>query len=520
MAASVTPPPLQGPSSKEKKYDRQLRLWAASGQQALEEAHVLLVNSGPGVAGVEALKNLILPGVGNFTVVDDATPFESLLERPDVLTKYSHILITAPITRRTLSNISEYAWEHSIPLFYIHCVGFYSQFSVQLPPQYPIVDTHPDPTSTQDLRLLSPWPELSKYAAKTCGELETLSDHDHGHVPYLLLLLHYLEKWKASHAGQYPGNYKEKTAFRDLVRAGARAHNVEGGEENYDEAVGAVLKSLNPPSLSSGVRDVLSVEDCTTPTSHSANFWIIAHAIRSFHETHSVLPLPGSVPDMKAQSSDYITLQNMYKAKARQDLTEVLHTVRAIETRLGRTTAIEEKEIEAFCKNAASVKLIHGRKLHIPDAKAHRNWPADTATALLTALHDQDSLLPISIALLAYDHFYNTHSRTPGQDDDHDHDDDLNTMTRYTDAILSSLTSTSTDDKDKDNASAAKAKTAIRNATLEILRAGGGEMHNIAALTGGMVAQEVIKVVTKQYVPVDNRCVFDGIGSRSAVSRL
>ena len=139
---------------------------------------------------------------------------------------------------------------------------------MQLPPQYPIVDTHPDPTSTQDLRLLSPWPELSKYAAKTCGELETLSDHDHGHVPYLLLLLHYLEKWKASHAGQYPGNYKEKTAFRDLVRAGARAHNVEGGEENYDEAVGAVLKSLNPPSLSSGVRDVLSVEDCTTPTSH------------------------------------------------------------------------------------------------------------------------------------------------------------------------------------------------------------------------------------------------------------
>ena len=77
MAASVTPPPLQGPSSKEKKYDRQLRLWAASGQQALEEAHVLLVNSGPGVAGVEALKNLILPGVGNFTVVDDATVTEA-----------------------------------------------------------------------------------------------------------------------------------------------------------------------------------------------------------------------------------------------------------------------------------------------------------------------------------------------------------------------------------------------------------------------------------------------------------
>ena len=69
---TTTPPPLQGPTAKEKKYDRQLRLWAASGQQALEESKVLLLNSGPGVVGVEALKNLLLPGVGNFTIVDEA----------------------------------------------------------------------------------------------------------------------------------------------------------------------------------------------------------------------------------------------------------------------------------------------------------------------------------------------------------------------------------------------------------------------------------------------------------------
>jgi amyloid beta precursor protein binding protein 1 len=57
-----TPPPLHGPSDKERKYDRQLRLWAASGQSALEAAHILLVNSGGGTVGVETLKNLVLPG--------------------------------------------------------------------------------------------------------------------------------------------------------------------------------------------------------------------------------------------------------------------------------------------------------------------------------------------------------------------------------------------------------------------------------------------------------------------------
>ena len=45
-------------------------------------------------------------------------------------------------------------------------------------------------------------------------------------------------------------------------------------------------------------------------------------------------------------------------------------------------------------------------------------------------------------------------------------------------------------------------------------------MHNIAALTGGIVSQEVIKAVTEQYVPGDNTCVFDGVRSKSAVFKV
>jgi amyloid beta precursor protein binding protein 1 len=60
----------------------------------------------------------------------------------------------------------------------------------------------------------------------------------------------------------------------------------------------------------------------------------------------------------------------------------------------------------------------------------------------------------------------------------------------------------------------------VVQAAREVARAAGGELHNVAALTGGMVAQEVIKVVTKQYIPVDNTCVYDGIGGRVQVLRL
>lgn len=66
-----TPPPLKDlPTAKEKRYDRQLRLWGASGQVALEESHILLVNNGSGVTGVETLKNLVLPGIGQFSIQD------------------------------------------------------------------------------------------------------------------------------------------------------------------------------------------------------------------------------------------------------------------------------------------------------------------------------------------------------------------------------------------------------------------------------------------------------------------
>lgn len=43
------------------KYDRQLRLWGPSGQKALMEADILLVNAG--ATGTETLKNLVLPGM-------------------------------------------------------------------------------------------------------------------------------------------------------------------------------------------------------------------------------------------------------------------------------------------------------------------------------------------------------------------------------------------------------------------------------------------------------------------------
>ncbi|KAJ9533463.1 hypothetical protein QJQ45_026456 [Haematococcus lacustris] len=62
--------PQRGMDGSNKRYDRQIRIWGAHGQQRLEKCRVVLLNCGP--TGSETLKNLVLGGIASFTVVDGA----------------------------------------------------------------------------------------------------------------------------------------------------------------------------------------------------------------------------------------------------------------------------------------------------------------------------------------------------------------------------------------------------------------------------------------------------------------
>ena len=533
----TTPPQLQSsdvPDAKQRKFDRQLRLWAAAGQKALEESHVLLVagdgsGSNSSVAGVETLKNLVLPNVGHFTIADSATVTESdlginfFLEpgslgksraeetrrylqelNPDVLghsiseslsewlpkqnslLQYNLIIVCAPLPQEYLQRLSTYALEQSIPLMYMKSQGFYFTASVQLPAEFPIVDTHPDPDTIQDLRLLAPWGDLKAVEAEL-GDLTALADHEHGHVPWLLILLHYLEEWKQSRSGNYPSSFSEKKEFQKVVASKARTSNPEGGEENFDEAVAAVLKSLNPPQVGSGCKEMFKMESCTNLSQSSANFWLVANAIKQFYEKHSVLPLPGGLPDMKATSQGYINLQTIYKTKARNDVAEVTETVRKLESSLSRTSQITAIEIEQFCKNASFVRVLtNPTKQSIPELRL-LNHDSKTLAQLPDMLTSYNSISEIFLAFNA-------------------------------DIIPSS---TVTELKNlEDEIEGGTLEERITNAIEEVKRSEGAELHNTSSIAGGMVAQEAIKLLTRQYVPVDGVVIWDGIRARTEVVKI
>ncbi len=63
MSVLLTPP-------VDLRYDRQLRLWGDHGQHLVERARICLVG-GADAVGCEAIKSLVLPGVGAFAIVDN-----------------------------------------------------------------------------------------------------------------------------------------------------------------------------------------------------------------------------------------------------------------------------------------------------------------------------------------------------------------------------------------------------------------------------------------------------------------
>lgn len=233
------------------------------------------------------------------------------------------------------------------------------------------------------------------------------------------------------------------------------------------------------------------------------SFWAIAKGVEEFYGRNGQLPVPGGLPDMKSKSDIYIQLQNIYKAKARADAAEVL----ALSQPHSTSSSVTPSEVDLFCKNAAFVRLVgkkyrDGAQLQKLAGK-HPVLPAadfvssGSHRADVEFAHDEIareaslplSLIPIYLALHATSH-------TPAATEDE--------IVAAIDAIVPGAAS----------------RESVRDAAREVHRAGGGELHNVSAAAGGMVAQEIIKIVTKQYVPVDNTCVFDAIGSRCQVFRL
>ncbi|KAK5603695.1 NEDD8-activating enzyme E1 regulatory subunit [Crenichthys baileyi] len=513
--------------SKEQKYDRQLRLWGDHGQEALENAHVCLINAT--ATGTEILKNLVLPGIGAFTIADGHTvagedvgnnfflssncigknraqaatellqelnsdvsgnfveesPDKLLDNDPEFFHRFT-IVIGVQLPESTCLRLGSVLWSASVPFLVCKTYGLigYMRLVVQ---EHTVIESHPD-NALEDLRLDQPFDEFKKHI--NSYDLTSMDKKDHSHTPWIIIVAKYLDRWLSEvwnsvlHDGQPPKNYKEKETFRQMIREGImkNENGVPEDEENFDEAIKNVNTALNQTK--------------------TASFWVMLRAVKEFvyNEGNGSLPVRGTIPDMIADSQKFINLQNVYREKALQDAAAVSKHVESLLQSVGKPAeSISEKDIKLFCKNAAFLRVVRCRSL------AEEYHPDSVNKDEITSCMDSpDSEIVFYLMLRAVDRFYQLHSRYPGVYN-YQVEEDISKLKLCVNSLLQEY-SLNVNIKD--------------DYIHEFCRYGAAEPHTVSAFLGGSAAQEAIKIISHQFVPFNNTFIYNAMSQTSATFQL
>ncbi|KAF8053560.1 hypothetical protein N665_1398s0002 [Sinapis alba] len=516
---------------KKTKYDRQLRIWGEVGQAALENASICLLNCGP--TGSEALKNLVLGGIGSITIVDgskveigdlgnnfmvdaksvgeskaksvcaflqelnDAVNANFVEENPDslILTNPSFfsqftLVIATQLVEDSMVKLDRICREANVMLVFARSYGLTGLVRISVK-EHTIIDSKPD-HFLDDLRLNNPWPELKRFVETI--DLKTPDPIAHKHIPYVVILVKMADEWAKTHSNNLPSTREEKREFKDLVKS----KMVSVDEDNYKEAVEATFKVFAPRGISKEIQEIIHDSYAEVGSSSSA-FWVMVAALKEFisNEGDGEAPLEGSMPDMTSSTEHYINLQKIYQTKAEADCLSMEQRVKHILVKVGRDpNSISKQTIKSFCKNARKLKVCRYRM--VEDEFSN---PSVTELHKCLASEDYSSAIGFYILLRAVGRYAATYKKFPGQFDGGDIEEDASRLITMAMSLISEM-----------GCDGYELPEELCN---EMCRFGAAELHAVAAFVGGIASQEVIKLITKQFVPMLGTFVFNGIDHNS-----
>ncbi|XP_029464060.1 NEDD8-activating enzyme E1 regulatory subunit isoform X2 [Rhinatrema bivittatum] len=521
--------------------DMLTRLWGDHGQEALELSHVCLINAT--ATGTEILKNLVLPGIGSFTIVDgnpvngedvgnnfflqrssigknrgqsvmelllelnldvsgnfvEESPEQLLDNDPSFFCRFN-LVVASQLTESTLLRLAEILWDSSIPFLVCRTYGLIGYMRIVVK-EHTVIESHPD-NALEDLRLDQPFSELRDHLQSY--NLDNMERKDHSHTPWIVVVAKCLEKWYNENNGQIPKSYKEKEAFRELIRRGMlkKENGVPEDEENFEEAIKNVNTALNATKMPSSINELFNDERCINLSQESPPFWILVRALKEFvaREGRGNLPVRGTIPDMIADSDKFIRLQSVYREKAKKDAAAVEDHVAKLLQSIGRLPeSIQPKDIRLFCRNAAFLRVTRCRSL-----AEEYSWDTVKKDEIASWMDNADSEIVLYLMLRAVDRFRKQHGRYPGVYNCQVEDD------------IGKLKSSLTGFLQEYGLSVIVKDDYIH----EFCRYGAAEPHTIAAFLGGAAAQEIIKIITGQFVIFNNTFIYNGMSQTSATFQL
>lgn len=546
------------------------------------ESHILLLNADS--AGTETLKNLVLPGVGMFTILDEHLLEESDLGsnffcdasglgKPrgdrvtellcemnsdvrgsavfgnlssavaldaDFLSRFT-LVIASNLPEAHLLQLSEGCWQRNIPLIVVRSYGLLGYVRIQVK-QHDVIESKPDGQTAPivwDLRMSNPFPELVSFCKGVdFAELDWMT---HSHVPYVVILTKVVEQWKATHGGQLPATKADKEAFVACIKALSNNNipadyqakmdreaaegskpvpwtNVE--KENFQEADREAYRSYQTLHVPGELQDLMAQEIATAPSRSDSDTTLLLRALHAFiqQSPNGSVPLSGQIPDMFSNTDLYISLQEVYQQKAAADKTVFTALLVEQAAAAGRAVAaagadagqdlggcvVPQDTIDTFCKNIFNMRRVCTRSI----AQEYSEPEMDNLQMALfdaaESVNPEPAQAPILwyFALRAADRYRSKHGRWPGTASD-----DPAVLSEEADAVWAECQAL----QGEMGVAEQMADVLRRDHAVEIVRYGAGDVHNIGAIVGGIAAQEAVKLITHQYVPLNNTYLFNGI---------
>ncbi|KAL6136889.1 hypothetical protein ACLB2K_062184 [Fragaria x ananassa] len=517
------------------KYDRQLRIWGEQGQAALEKASVCLLNCGP--TGSETLKNLVLGGVGSITVIDgskvefgdlgnnfmvdescvgqskakcvcqflqelnDAVKAKFIEEHPEVLIQTNPsffsqftLVVATQLVEDSMVKLDRICRDANVLLIFARSYGLTGLVRISVK-EHTVIESKPE-HFLDDLRLNNPWPELKGFAETI--DLDVSDPVAHKHTPYVVILVKMAQEWAKSHGGGLPTTREEKKEFKERIKARMTAID----EENYREATENSFKVFTARGISSELQQMIS-DSRSEIDSSSSDFWVMVAALKEFlaNEGGGEAPLEGSIADMTSSTEHYVALQKIYQAKAEADFLVIDQRVKTLLKKIGRDpSSISKATVKSFCRNARKLKVCRYRPIE-------DEFTSPSLPDLQKYLTDEDYSVAggFYILLRAADRFAANYNNFPGQFDGV-MDEDISRLKTTAVGLLNDL--------------GCNGVTLTEDLINEMCRFGAAELHAVAAFIGGIASQEVIKLITKQFVPLSGTFIFNGIDHKSQLLAL
>ncbi|KAM7532446.1 hypothetical protein Aperf_G00000111282 [Anoplocephala perfoliata] len=568
-------------SAKEQRYDRQLRLWGDRGQEILGKSKICLL--GANAVGSELLKNLVLPGIGRFTIVDDAVvtkkdlggnffippehigkpraqvvaecvselnrevrgnflveKLENLIESdPNFFFDFTAIIYTG-IREGPLIQLNRIVSQANIPIITCYSVGFVGFLRVSVA-EHVVIESHPDST-TPDFRLDNPPQAFINLANDPENDFDSLSAIELSQVPWLIIVYKYLSVFRKKY-DRFPTTYADKQEIRKYINEAAdlfleafnsRGEVLEPSFEltNFKEASRSVNLALTETKLPEEVRLIFEDDRChvlgNSPTPENtdsrqfppfrkamtqvsnpvvnptiSSFWNLAAALKLYtlNEGGGNLPLRGDLPDMTSGSKRYLKLLTVYREAAET-------AVEQLASRLSTAEELPIEDIRLFARNAAYLRVIRCGSLE----EELKQSPAHVEDLHLIPSHEGNDAMLWYFMLRGAASFYEESGRWPGspcaataaaveggdqQFSPHIVELDMPRFRHHVNRVLTS--------------SGVAVNRVSDDFVYEMCRFGGGEVHSIAAFMGGIAAQEVIKLITHQFVPICHPLIYNGI---------